>query len=121
VAVLTAEGITGLEAHVLIVGQGVMPRDRMQAVRGWSDPDWDRAAAGLRARNLLDVHDELTDEGHDLRTRVEARTDRLAVAPYVHLGGEGTQRLHDLVRPLALRIVDEGGLPIPNPIGVPRP
>ncbi len=121
VAVLTAEGITGLEAHVLIVGEGVMPRSVMQAVRGWTDEEWDEAAEGLRSRNLLAGNDEVTDEGHDLRARVEARTDRLAVSPYARLGGERTERLHALARPLALRIVDEGGLPIPNPVGVPRP
>ncbi len=118
VAVLTAEGISGLEAHVLIVGEGVMPRSVMQSVRGWTEEQWDETAERLRRRNLLGPDDELTDEGHDLRTRVEARTDRLAVGPYVALGGERTERLHDLARPLALRIVDGGGLPVPNPVGV---
>lgn len=121
VAVLTAESVTGLEAHILIVGQGVMPRSTMQAVRGWTDEEWDAAAEGLRSRNLIDGDDELTDEGRDLRTRVEARTDRLAVTPYSKLGGQRTERLYELARPLALRIVDQGGLPIPNPVGVPAP
>ena len=121
VAVLTADGITGLEAHILVVGEGVMPRSTMQAVRGWTDDQWDAATERLRSRNLLAGNDELTDEGRDLRTRVEARTDRLAVAPYAAIGSGRTERLYDLTRPLAQRIIDEGGLPIPNPVGVPRP
>lgn len=120
VAVLTSEDISGLEAHVLIVDEGVVPRARVQSARGWTDAQWEGAVEGLRSRGLL-AGDELTDEGRDLRTRVEARTDRLAVAPYRNVGSHRTERLHDLVRPLALRIIDEGGLPIPNPMGVPRP
>jgi len=38
-----------------------------------------------------------------------------------YLGKEKYARLISLVRPLSTSIVDQGGIPMPNPMGVPRP
>jgi hypothetical protein len=37
------------------------------------------------------------------------------------MGREQPTRLVSLVRPLSISIVDQGGVPMPNPMGLPRP
>ena len=75
----------------------------------------------LQQRGLLDEHGEITRAGHELRRDLEADTDRLASGPVNHLGAERFARLLDLAVPIARRLVDTGVVPVPNPIGVPRP
>lgn len=41
--------------------------------------------------------------------------------PWDHLGDEATGRLHELLDPLARRIVASGELPYPNPMGLTPP
>lgn len=55
------------------------------------------------------------------RQTVEDRTDLLALPPWQHLGREQSTRLMSLARSLSISIVDQGGVPMPNPMGVPRP
>jgi len=98
-----------------------MPRTRIQPHRGWSDEAWDAAQASLRERRLLDTNARLTAAGRKLRASVEAATERLAAAPAEALGDEGVDRLEAALVPLGRRLVDEEVIPVPNPIGVPRP
>lgn len=120
ISALVAEGVGGLEALLLMVGAGVMPRSVMQPARGWTDEEWEAAEADLRGRGLLDGEGSLTDAGMALRRGIEDRTDRLAAAPFAHLGGDRSARLRARVRPFSVRIA-EGGFPIPNPVGAPAP
>ncbi|MGH9008373.1 MAG: helix-turn-helix domain-containing protein, partial [Acidimicrobiia bacterium] len=55
------------------------------------------------------------------RAKVEARTDALAEEPWRALGPERTERLLELLTPMARAINDAGGVPVPNPVGVPAP
>ena len=120
VAALLAEGVGGLEALLLMVGAGVMPRSVMQPARGWTDDEWETAESGLRRRGLLDETGSLTEAGQELRRSIEDRTDRSAARPYAQLGVDGTTRLRALVRPFSVRITEQG-FPIPNPVGAPAP
>jgi hypothetical protein len=52
---------------------------------------------------------------------VEERTDALAARPWDHLGGERAARLRAICWPLSDAIVQQGGIPIPNPMGLPWP
>jgi hypothetical protein len=121
VAALMAEGLDGCEAHVSLVGTGVVPREAIQPHRGWSDEEWDAAAARLVQRGWLDAGGRLTEAGRQVRQAVEERTDRLASRPWEHLGPERTARLQALVWPLSDRIIQTGGLPVPNPLGLTWP
>ena len=56
-----------------------------------------------------------------MHAALERRTDELAMRPWRALGPEQTGRLWGLLRDLSARIVEAGGVPIPNPTGVPWP
>jgi hypothetical protein len=75
----------------------------------------------LRSRGWLDADGALTDAGRAGRAEVEARTDTLAEEPWTALGPERTGRLRELLTPMARAINDAGGVPVPNPVGVPAP
>ncbi|MGH9004935.1 MAG: helix-turn-helix domain-containing protein, partial [Acidimicrobiia bacterium] len=67
----------------------------------------------------LDGDGALTDEGRARHQGVEDTTDSLAGAPWEHLGPERSAALFDLLLPLARTISERGGVPVPNPVGVP--
>ncbi|MDH6547426.1 hypothetical protein [Streptomyces sp. SAI-041] len=96
-AVLMAAELDGLEALVThtATGRGMTP-SWVFTTRGWTRQEWDAAVARLRDRGLLDADGELTERGVALREEIEAETDRLDLAPYEHLGAEGTGRLTEL-------------------------
>jgi hypothetical protein len=121
VVALLAEGLDGCEAHLTLVGTGTVPREALQPHRGWSDEEWQTAIQRLQQRGLLDASGLLTPAGVVLRQAVEDRTDWLALPAWQHLGREQSARLVSLVQPLSISIVDQGGVPMPNPMGVPRP
>jgi helix-turn-helix protein len=119
VASLTAAGLDGCEAHVTLTATGNVPRETLQSNRKWSDEDWAAAEERLEARGWLDATGTLTDAGRAGRAEVEARTDELAEEPWQALGPERTERLLALLTPMARAINDAGGVPVPNPVGVP--
>jgi hypothetical protein len=121
VASLTAAGLDGCEAHVTVTATGAVPRDTLQSNRKWSDEEWAAAEERLKARGWLDSAGRLTDAGRAGRAEVEARTDELAEEPWRALGPERTERLRELLTPMARAINDAGGVPVPNPVGVPAP
>ena len=119
VASLTAAGLDGCGAHVTLTATGNVPRETLQSNRKWSDEDWAAAEERLKARGWLDATGTLTDAGRAGRAEVEARTDELAEEPWQALGPERTERLLALLTPMARAINDAGGVPVPNPVGVP--
>ncbi|HLJ08547.1 MAG TPA: hypothetical protein VKX24_08410 [Acidimicrobiia bacterium] len=121
VVALTAAGLDGCEAHVTLTAAGTVPRATLQTNRKWSDDDWAAAEDRLRERGWLDAGGALTDTGRAGRAEVEARTDALAEEPWRALGPERTQRLLELLAPTARAINEAGGVPVPNPVGVPAP
>ena len=121
VAALTAAGLDGCEAHVTVSATGAIPRETLQANRKWSDEEWTAGEERLKARGWLDAHGGLTDAGRAGRAEVEARTDTLAEEPWRAIGPERTERLLELLTPMARAINAAGGVPVPNPVGVPAP
>ncbi|HEX9774110.1 MAG TPA: hypothetical protein VGB83_00820 [Actinomycetota bacterium] len=109
---LLAEGIDGLEAHLMHAAAGLIDPARQRDYRGWSEDEWDAAAERLRARGLLDAGGAFTEAGAALKQHVEDRTDSLASQPYEAIGEPGCERLVELLAPFA------GGIPYPNPIGL---
>jgi hypothetical protein len=116
-----ALGLSGLDASVTNVATGAVTRELLQSNRGWSDDEWDDSERRLRERGLLHPDGGLTATGAELRHRLEETTDRLAAGPVERLGPAGTGRALALATPLGRRVIDDGPVPVPNPIGVPRP
>jgi hypothetical protein len=121
VAALLAEGLDGCEAHVTLAAAGGAPREALQPHRGWSDAEWAAAEERLTRRGWLDAAGALTEAGRAGRQAVEERTDALAAPPWDHLGVERSAGLRAICWPLSDAIVRQGGIPIPNPIGLPWP
>jgi hypothetical protein len=106
IAAMTTEGITGIEALVIHGATGEVPRIALQATRGWTDDEWDAAAAGLQRRGWLTPDGSFTDAGRAHRQGVEDRTDALALPAYEALGDDACARLRTLVRPLSKTVVE---------------
>lgn len=137
IAALVAAGVGGCEALVLRSavdeaggGDGAggtgragattgVGRAQMQAVRGWTDEEWDAAAGRLAARGWLDGAGAVTAAGQDAHRAVEAATDVAAAAPWAQLGPARTEELAGLLAPVARACA--AALPYPNPVGVPPP
>jgi len=112
IAALLAAGLSGLEALVThcATGKGFVPAVA-QFTRGWSDEQWAAATASLVDRGLLTSQGGLTAAGRDLRREVEAATDAMGAAPWVHLGDNGALRLAELGQPLVVRALENGAFP----------
>lgn len=120
VAALTAEGVSGVAAHVLAVGRGVTDRATQQGARRWSDDEWDTAAEGLRARRLVDPSGKLTDHGRDLVLRIETITDRRSAEALEPYEADLPAAL-EAAEALARTVLAAGAVPFPNPMGYARP
>ncbi|HUJ04960.1 MAG TPA: hypothetical protein VLX31_02500 [Streptosporangiaceae bacterium] len=114
-------GLRGLDATLTFVATGTISREIIQPSRGWSDDDWEQAARRLTVRGLLDRDGRLTKTGGALRRDIEHLTDRLAAAPVERLGETGVRRAIALAAPVSRQLIDGGLIPVPNPIGAPRP
>lgn len=111
-AVLLREGLDPLEALVSHTASGFGMSTRWAlASRGWRRQDWEAARERLRRRGLLDREGKLTEDGAALRKEIENETDRLDLAPYEHLGAEGTGRLTQLAGAFAQAASEAGAFP----------
>jgi hypothetical protein len=99
-AALTAAGIDGCEAVVLRCAKD-MSRELMQPVRGWTDEQWDAAAARLIERGLIGEDSTLTAAGRAAHDAVEAATDQVAERPWNRMGAVGLAEVADVLFPLA--------------------
>lgn len=116
VAALLVAGLDGPES---LVWRAAMDSSRevLQPARGWTDAQWDAAAARLTDRGWL-ASGTATEIAYAARDTVERQTDALAAGPWQTLGTAGIARLEKLLTPLsdaALAL-----LPHPNPIVLPR-
>jgi hypothetical protein len=118
VAALTAAGLDGLEAHVLIAHDGGSSADDLQKTRGWTAADWDAATYRCAERGLVDAGG-LTNAGRAVRAEVEAATDRLAAAPFAPLRAAARDALIAALGPVATAVSRSGVIRYPNPIGLP--
>ena len=118
IAALVAADVTGCEALVWRSSYDLV-RDHLQPNRGWTDEEWESARQRLMARGWIDDDGKPTSEGEAHHAAVEEATDRAALAPWRTLGTAGTERLSELLTPLAqvlaAPMVDF------NPIGMPQP
>lgn len=116
-----AAGLDGLDASVTLVAARGTTRDAIQPNRGWSDDEWDQSRQRLESLGLLDEDGALTDAGWRLRELIEDTTDRLAAPVVDQLGVTGASSLVELAGAIGAHLVDIGTVPVPNPMGAPRP
>jgi hypothetical protein len=95
IAALTAEGLSGIDAHVIHIAQVPDLSGLFRPSRGWAEDEWAETTESLQVRGWLEPGDQLavTDEGRARRMAIEDRTDELAVPAYDVLGVDGCERL----------------------------
>ena len=98
---LAAAEIDGPSSHLLMIASGRGNRAVISKIRGWTEEEWNVAAAGLRARGVLDEAGAFTDEGAAFRAEIENATDRLSARPVETLGRERAERLSTLMSSLS--------------------
>jgi hypothetical protein len=99
-AALAAADIGGCEAVVLRCAKDIS-RDLMQPVRGWTDEQWDAAAARLTERGWIGEDAALTAAGRVVHDAVEAATDQAAERSWNRMGAAGLAEVADVFLPLA--------------------
>jgi len=67
--------------------------------------------SGLAARGQLDGQGALTPAGHALRADVEDQTDRLAAAPWQHLGEQRTEDVIRIGKAMTRAVIAAGAFP----------
>ena len=110
VAALLHSGLSGIEALVThtAMGRGFTP-DAAKATRGWTEEEWAAAVRALADRGLVDDAG-LTEEGAELRARLEVHTDALSADPWLLLGPERTARVVELGKQFSRQLVANGAL-----------
>ncbi len=121
VTALVAAGLDGRQALVSMAATAAVSREVLQAARGWDDDAWDASVAELVERGWLHEDATFTTSGTTARREIEDLTDLLAAEPWERLGDDGTEALRAVLAPIAGAIASTGAVPVPNPIGLPRP
>lgn len=119
VASLVHADVTPCQAHVLAMASGMTTRPVLDLSRRWTEADWDEAHATLRQRGWLGEDGALTPAGSAARQQLEDHTDRLAEPPLRALNEAQLARLIALASQWGQRIIAAGGIPFPNPMGLP--
>lgn len=92
-----AEGYSATEIGLLSESYWGLPLRSYSRTRGWTDEEFDRAEARLRAEGLVDA-DGLTASGRQAREAIEVATDVQLQAVVDELG-DGLSELCDLLEP----------------------
>ena len=110
IATLVAENLSGIEALITHAASGDIPAEVLQRSRAWSDEEWSAGVRGLQSRGLLQQGATLafSEQGKQVRDRIEAQTDALSKAPYAALGVEACDQLRSIGRPFSRAVVDGG-------------
>jgi hypothetical protein len=119
VAVLVNRDIDACQAHLLAIGSGVTTHEVLQISRCWTESEWTTARQRLQQRGWLDSHGALTSAGSTAKQQLEDHTDALAAPPLDALSEAEQTRLLSLLQPLGQQIMAAGGIPFPNPMGLP--
>jgi len=120
VAALVTAGLRGIEAHLLAAGTKGIPAEILRDNRGWSEGEWDDAAARLAARGLLRGDGRATDAGRTVHAEIEDATDRLAEPAFAELSDGALEDLYGALLACAADVVASGLVPFPNPMGLPE-
>ncbi|MGZ4680667.1 MAG: SCO6745 family protein [Ilumatobacteraceae bacterium] len=119
VSVLTAHGLDGLEAHVLIALEQENSAEDLQKTRGWTAAEWAQAVARCTDNGWVEASGVLSAAGRALRQEIETATDRLANQPFDVLDPSARDALLVTLAPAAEAISGSGVIRYPNPMGLP--
>ena len=112
IVALQTAGLTGLQALVLQNAAAVgLAEGFLKASRGWSDEQWAATQEELREAGLIDGDGAITDAGKALREQMEATTDSLSMAPWIHLGEHKIEVLTSNSAELSKAIARAGAFP----------
>ncbi|GAC1587734.1 MAG: hypothetical protein NVS3B21_02920 [Acidimicrobiales bacterium] len=120
VGLLQAAELDGCEAHVLFAATEGVASQLFLESRGWSGEEWRAATERLARRNLVTAEGLATETGHRLRQDLEARTDELAMVPYLALRRGAVDGLIEVLRGPVQKIAMTE-IRFPNPMGLPPP
>src|SRR3954470_715449 len=101
IAALMAEGIGGLEAHVLYALGMDMPAEKFGRIHHLPAAQIAAVIDGMRDRGLIGEDGWLSERGRAVKQRVEALTDDLAAKPYESLDSAELEELTAILEPLA--------------------
>ncbi|MCR6032883.1 MarR family transcriptional regulator [Nocardioides sp. zg-579] len=105
VVALLAEGIGGIEAHVLnALDAGIHPAESFGRIHHLPPATLAAVMAGLRARGLVDPEGRFTEAGRAVKDRIESLTDTLAAAAYQSLADADLDRLVAELTPISERL-----------------
>lgn len=113
IAVLTTEPLSPVECTV--VSWALTGAQQVKDSRGWAEPEWDAAIAGLIDRGWMSDETSMSDHGKQQRAAVETRTNELAKAMWTNLDDTAVNHLGDLLQPTVDAIIQSGRL---KPIGL---
>lgn len=105
ISALMAEGIGGLEAHVLCALDLGMPAEKFGRIHHLPAAQLSALVDGMKARGLVADDGGSTRAGRETKQRIEALTDDLAVAPYMILDAAEVDELTAALEPLAAALV----------------
>ncbi|MQA12533.1 MAG: hypothetical protein GEU98_29230 [Pseudonocardiaceae bacterium] len=117
-AALIAAELAPCETLVLFGAERGLAPDYLRAARGWPEDEWSEASDRLTRRGLLNADGTATTAGIALRHWVEERTDGAAAGPWRALGTRATERLAELLTPIARRIADGNDAMARNPMAL---
>ncbi|MET8350633.1 MULTISPECIES: hypothetical protein [unclassified Micromonospora] len=115
VAALVAAGLDPVETLAWRVAVDMSPQNLLG--RGWSEEQWRAARERLARRGWLSTDGEATEHGRAAFQAVEDATDRAAEHPWRALGPDDTDRLRNLLEPMARAC--HTLIPADSPIGLP--
>ncbi|MEV7596321.1 hypothetical protein AB0O91_02920 [Kitasatospora sp. NPDC089797] len=115
VAALVSAGLDGCEALVVRCAMD-MRRDQLQPVRGWSDTEWDAAAARLVERGWLTAAGTVTELGRIRHQALEAATDLAAARVWEDYQRSELDALAAALKPISA--LCRSSMP-PYPVGLP--
>ena len=101
IAALVTQGVSGLEAHVLLALDMGMPAEKFGRIHHLPKAQLDAVIDGMRARGLIGDDGWLSEQGHAVKHRVEALTDDLAARPYEALDPAELAELEAALKPIA--------------------
>ncbi len=101
IAALMAEGVGGLEAHVLLALDMDMPADTFGRLHHLPPAQLAKVIDGMRDRSLIGNDGWLSEQGRAVKQRVESLTDRLAAKPYESLQPDELDELIVALDPIA--------------------
>ncbi|MER5640460.1 hypothetical protein ABT095_26360 [Kitasatospora sp. NPDC002227] len=116
VSALLTEGLDGCEALVVRAALDGR-REQLQPHRGWTDQEWDAAAARLTARGWLTPDGTLAPEGRQRHQALEAATDLAAARVWSGFHRAELDQLAAALTPISTAC--RADLPALNPIGLP--